>query len=70
MHMIRLRREFWFNSDVRSECAIQFHDYSEAIVVSMVIPGVSGYRLSFMFTARGMIDIEADGVGSGDINAG
>ncbi|KAI5233288.1 Cysteine-Rich Secretory Protein Lccl Domain-Containing 1 [Manis pentadactyla] len=66
MHMIRLRREFVFNSD--AECAIQFHDYSEAIVVSMVI-------LEFQATVcasclrYGMIDIEADGVGSGDINA-
>ncbi|KAI5187777.1 Lipolysis-Stimulated Lipoprotein Receptor, partial [Manis pentadactyla] len=53
MHMIRLRREFGFNSDVSPRetlrlttlklvatfraNAIQFHDYSEAIVVSMVI---------------------------------
>ncbi|KAI5187884.1 Ectonucleoside Triphosphate Diphosphohydrolase 2 [Manis pentadactyla] len=39
MHMIRLRREFGFNSDLsaRGECEIQFQDYSEAIVVSMVI---------------------------------
>ncbi|KAI5278290.1 Pleckstrin-likey Domain-Containing Family A Member 4 [Manis pentadactyla] len=35
MHMIRLWREFLFNSD--GECAIQFQDYSEEIVVSMVI---------------------------------
>ncbi|KAI5277571.1 Glutamate Receptor 4 [Manis pentadactyla] len=36
---IRLRRELGFNSDLsaRGECAIQFQDYSEAIVVSMVI---------------------------------
>ncbi|KAI5211756.1 Glutathione Hydrolase 3 Proenzyme-Like, partial [Manis pentadactyla] len=39
MHRIRLRRELGFNSDLsaRGECAIQFQDYSEAIVVSMVI---------------------------------
>ncbi|KAI5252146.1 Dolichyl-Diphosphooligosaccharide--Protein Glycosyltransferase 48 Kda Subunit [Manis pentadactyla] len=35
IHMIRLWREFLFNSD--GEYAIQFQDYSEAIVVSMVI---------------------------------
>ncbi|KAI5230881.1 Adhesion G-Protein Coupled Receptor V1 [Manis pentadactyla] len=86
MHMIRLRREFGFNSDTLKlkatlgECAIQFHDYSEAIVVSMVFLEFQATelasdsdvramaRLSFMFTV-GMIDIEADGVGSGDINA-
>ncbi|KAI5168065.1 hypothetical protein MUG91_G4377n1 [Manis pentadactyla] len=43
------------------ECAIQFQDYSEAIVVSMLI-------LEFQATASclryGMTDIEADGVGS------
>ncbi|KAI5235744.1 Protein Kinase C Theta Type [Manis pentadactyla] len=47
MHMIRLRREFGFNSDLsaRGECEIQFQDYSEAIVVSMVI-------LEFQATGR------------------
>ncbi|KAI5177404.1 Dynein Heavy Chain 3, Axonemal [Manis pentadactyla] len=35
MHMLRLRREFGFNSD--GECAIQFQDYSEARVISKVI---------------------------------
>ncbi|KAI5249130.1 Zinc Finger And Btb Domain-Containing Protein 25 [Manis pentadactyla] len=35
MHMIRLQREFGFNSDC--ECAIQFQDYSEARVISMMM---------------------------------
>ncbi|KAI5188023.1 Phd Finger Protein 1 [Manis pentadactyla] len=72
MHRIRLRRELGFNSDLsaRGECAIQFQDDSEAIVVSMVI-------LEFQATGRwlaesclryGMTDIEADGVGSGQID--
>ncbi|KAI5140976.1 Calmodulin-Like Protein 5 [Manis pentadactyla] len=41
MHMIRLRREFGFNSD--GECAIQFQDYSVAKVISMM-------RLEFQAT--------------------
>ncbi|KAI5193363.1 Protein Dispatched-like 3, partial [Manis pentadactyla] len=55
----------------QGECEIQFQDYSEAIVVSMVIlgfrPQVRAWamaRLSFMFTVRHLTDIEADGVGS------
>ncbi|KAI5126499.1 Homeobox Even-Skipped Protein 2 [Manis pentadactyla] len=67
MHMIRLRREFGFNSDLsaRGECEIQFQDYSEAIVVSMVILEfqATGPRLASCFR-YGMTDIEADGVGS------
>ncbi|KAI5140755.1 Homeobox Protein Cut-Like 2 [Manis pentadactyla] len=35
MHMIRIRREFGFNSD--GECAIQFQVYSEARVISMMM---------------------------------
>ncbi|KAI5138113.1 Fer-1-Like Protein 5 [Manis pentadactyla] len=41
MHMIRLRREFGFNSD--GECSIQFQDYSVAKVISMM-------RLEFQAT--------------------
>ncbi|KAI5150580.1 Atypical Kinase Coq8A [Manis pentadactyla] len=56
MHMIRLRREFGFNCDLsaRGECAIQFQDYSEAIVVSMVI-------LEFQATGDGQIELHVYG---------
>ncbi|KAI5177410.1 Adenomatous Polyposis Coli Protein [Manis pentadactyla] len=35
MHTIRLRKEYGFNSD--GQCAIQFHDYSEARVIYMLM---------------------------------
>ncbi|KAI5159633.1 Hydrocephalus-Inducing Protein [Manis pentadactyla] len=71
MRMTRLWREFRFISD--GEYAIQFQDYSESRLISMVLvefqaiefasdPDVSAMaRLSFRFTC-GMTDVEADGV--------
>ncbi|KAI5126501.1 Glutamate Receptor 4 [Manis pentadactyla] len=75
MHMIRLRREFGFNSDLsaRGECEIQFQDYSEAIVVSMVIlefqaTGPLGLvlcnrkrTLKLMVSAQGECEVESQG---------
>ncbi|KAI5236917.1 Histidine Protein Methyltransferase 1-like [Manis pentadactyla] len=51
--------EAWVTQGKGGECEIQFQDYSEAIVVSMVI-------LEFQATGQ-RLDIEADGVGSGDM---
>ncbi|KAI5177405.1 Protein Z-Dependent Protease Inhibitor [Manis pentadactyla] len=61
---LALLKELGFGSDVTGsarwwirfmgECALQFQDYSEALVVSMVIFEfqATGSRLSFMFTVR------------------
>ncbi|KAI5248808.1 hypothetical protein MUG91_G1932n2 [Manis pentadactyla] len=75
---LALRKELGSGSDVTGsarywirvmgECAIQFQDYSEAIVVSMVILQFQATDLASCLW-YGMTDIDADGIGSGDINA-